>query len=91
MKSKRELLDGIEPGTTIYCLEEDGYVGYLYMATCKDYVLATSEYIHCLSDFDNQLKEMSEVFLELGETDIHIFSKDKVFISEEAAKQALGK
>lgn len=75
-------------GEEVWCLEEDEYSGYLFMAMCRDYVIVASHYAHCLS-FESQLIEMSkESYDDYGVT-VEIFHKNRVFKTKKEAERAL--
>ena len=81
-----------KPGELIFWVEEyaDGYdySGYMFVASCNDFVISSSRYIHCDS-FDEQLMEMCEESQEDCGVSFYMFHKDRVFATKEEAKAAL--
>ena len=81
-----------KPGELIFCVEEyvDGYdySGYIFVASCNDFVISSSSYIHCNS-FDEQLMEMCEESQEECGVSFYMFRKDRVFATKEEAEAAL--
>lgn len=75
----------IEPGTLVYCIEDDDFSGYLFMATCMDYVIVCAEYMSCEGDFSEQLKEMCQECYEWQGIDLNIFPAKRVFLTEAEA------
>ena len=78
-----------------YIEDEEGnytydYSGNIFMGTCGDYVLVTSEYSHCKDNFNRQLCEMCDES-SLGQIpDIMIYRKRYVFKNKEDARIACG-
>lgn len=81
-----------KPGAWVYCIEGDDddaeVSGYLFFATCGDYVIVGVEYFHHHEHFESQLEEMAEES-QLDDVDVRIFHKSKVFLSSEEAAAAL--
>lgn len=83
-------------GDTVWILQgnkDDGdeldYSGYIFMATCGDYVIVTSEYIRCNGNFQRQLVEMADESYENYGVEVEIFHKRKVFKTVEDVKKAI--
>lgn len=81
-----------KPGELIFCVEEyvDGYdySGYIFVASCNDFVISSSSYIHCNS-FDEQLMEMCGESQEECGVSFYMFRKDRVFATKKEAEAAL--
>ena len=82
-------------GNTVYCLEKFEDIGfevggYLFLATCKDYVIVSSHYLHC-KNIEEQLEEMAEESLEYSGVSLCIFHRDNVFATKEEAEAALAR
>ena len=78
-------------GDTVWVIDEyeNSYDGYLFMATCGEYVMVAVEYAHCTGDFNRQLLEMVDESYDNFGVDVEIYHKDKVFLTKEAAEQEL--
>lgn len=83
-------------GDTVWILggdEDDSdeldYSGYIFMATCGDYVIVTTEYAHCNGDFQRQLVEMAMESYDSYGVDVEIFHKRKVYKTIEDVKRAI--
>lgn len=81
-----------KPGDMVWCIEGcDGEFklgGYLFMATCGEFVIVTPGYVPCES-FEAQLIEMTEESLDFDGVSVRIFEKEAVFLTKEEAEQAL--
>ena len=68
---------------------ENDYDGYVFMATCDEYVIVAVEYAHCVGDFKIQLLDMVDESYDNFGVNVEIYHKDKVFPTQEAAEKAL--
>ena len=75
-------------GDTVWCLEEDEYAGYLFLATSGEYFIVSAHYTHC-DDINEQLEEMEEDTENWGYVSVGVFHKNKVFHTKEEAKAKL--
>ena len=78
-------------GDTVWIIDEykNDYYGYLFMASCGEYVIVAVEYAHCTGDFNIQLLEMADESYDNFGVDVEIYHKDKVFLTKEEAEKAL--
>lgn len=65
------------------------YGGYVFMATCGDYVIVATEYAHCENNFKRQLAEMAVESYDNYGVDVEIFHKRKVYKTEEDVKKVI--
>ena len=79
--------DNVKPGEKVWCIEEDDYASYLFMATCKNYVIVCPTYLDHKGEFDDQLAEMCKESEDECGVDVNIFRDDKVFLTEEDAQK----
>lgn len=70
-------------------LEEAEVSGYLFMAECGDYIIASSEYAHWEDDFKNQLEEMYEESIEYRGVEVFLLKKDSCFGTQNQAEDYL--
>lgn len=80
-------------GDTVWVIDEyeNDYDGYLFMATCGEYVIVAVEYAHRAGDFKSQLLEMVDESYDNFGVDVEIFHKDNVFLTKEEAEKELKK
>lgn len=77
-------------GDTVWCLEEDGCVGYVFIAMSGEHYIVSADYVHC-DDIYEQLEEMEDDTENGFEPSVYVFHKEKVFLTKEEAEQALAK
>ncbi len=77
-------------GDTVWCLEEDGCVGYVFIAMSGEHYIVSADYVHC-DDIYEQLEEMEDDTENGFEPSVYVFHKEKVFFTKEAAEQALAR
>lgn len=75
-------------GDTVWCLEEDGYAGYVFLATSGEYYIVSAHYTHC-DNINKQLEEMEDDTENWGETNVSVFHKSRVFLTKAEAVSAL--
>lgn len=85
-----------KPGQLVYGieydeddLEEADVTGYLFMAECGDYLICTSDYVHCMGNFDWQLREMHRESCRDYGVEVHMLHKNLAFPTLEEAEAAL--
>ena len=83
-------------GQWIWCIDqfnddlEDAEVsGYLFMAECGNYIIASCEYAHWEDDFENQLEEMYEESMEYHGVELFMLKKDLCFETQSQAEDFL--
>lgn len=81
-----------KPGDKVWCIERNededyiDYAGYLFAGVCKDYVLVCPTYLY--KSFADQLEEMCEEAIKNTYTNLLIFRRKDVYMTEEEAKVA---
>lgn len=75
-------------GDTVWCLEEDSYVGYVFIAMGGEYYIVSASYSHC-DDIYEQLEEMEDDTENGFEPSVSVFHKNKVFLTRAEAEKAL--
>ena len=77
-------------GDVVWCLEEDGYAGYVFLAISEEYYIVSPHYTHC-DCINEQLSEMEDDTEHWGYASLNVIHKDKIFLTKEEAEQALKK
>lgn len=71
------------------CWDEAEVSGFLFMAECGDYVIASPEYAHWEDDFESQLEEMCEESFKEHGVEVYILKKDYCFETQNQAEDYL--
>lgn len=95
-KAQGTVWDKYKPGQLVYGIEYDEddldraeVSGYLFMAECGDYLVCASDYVHCMGDFNWQLREMYRDSLRDYGVEVHMLYKNLAFPTLEEAEAAL--
>lgn len=75
-------------GDIVWCIEDDGYAGYVFIAMSGKHYIVSAEYTHC-DDIYEQLEEMEEDTENGFEPSVSVFHKDRVFLTREEAEAKL--
>lgn len=84
-----EKLKELKPGSWVFCIGENDYCGYIFVACCLGYVITCPEYVGYEGDFVGQIKEMSLESYEFYESSLRIFPARDVFLTESEAIENL--
>lgn len=89
----RLMLLPCKPGEWVYCIEdyydEAEVSGYLFLATCGQYVIVCVGIYDLDESFDEQLEEMAEETQLGDDVGVKIFHMSKVFKTPEEAHEAI--
>lgn len=80
----------VEPGTLVFCVDDDDYAGYLFMASCLGYAVVCLEETGYEGNFAGQMENMR---LESGwycGVEVLIFQEDQVYLNEKEAMRFCG-